>query len=575
MVQPFGRLSVTVKSEELGALSLARSRIVIVRTFFIVLYAVIGIRLFDVMVLQGDFWRASPVSESVVTSSMSPSFGNETIRSDIVDRNGVLLATSLKVYSLYADPKYIVNASDSALALTKIFPKTSYETFLKKLQKGGRFVWLYRGLTPEDQSRVLRIGEPGLGFRPEYKRVYPQGNALAHFVGYSGVDGSGLMGIEKEFHSFLSEGKSPLRLSVDVRLQHALSSEVSRYMDRFSAKGAAGVVMDVHDGDVVAMVSLPDFDPHNPMSGDGSGRFNRVTQGVYELGSVFKIFSIAAFLDRNDRAISRTFDATQPLKSGRYKIRDFHPENRVLSVPEIFKVSSNIGTALIAQEMGRDVLVSFYKSLGLMDVLNVSFPGLGRPIVPRPWREINTLTASYGHGIAVSPLHLSGAVASIVNGGTKISPRFVLSDKGRGRPVGVRVVSEKTSKTMRGLMEMVVTEGTAKKAQVSGVLVGGKTGTAEKPGKNGYDRKKLISSFVGAFPINDPQYVVFVMLDEPKGIKESYGYATAGWTAAPIFSDVVKRMVAILSFSLDDIKSKDKKEKRSVSNVSYNQKEVR
>jgi cell division protein FtsI (penicillin-binding protein 3) len=567
------RLSVTVTAEKGDALHVARSRIIIVRTAFIILYSVVALRLFDLMILQTMFLQDDVTSSTIV--GMPPSdVGSsvaQSVRSNIVDRNGVLLASSLKVSSLYADPKYIVDPQGTAKALSSLFGDVAYDVLLSKLQKSGRFVWLKRGVTPSDQAAILKIGDPGLGFQSEYRRVYPQGHSLAHVIGYNSIDGAGLMGLERGFDSSLLEGAGVLRSTIDVRVQHALLTEIQVSMSKFSAQGGAGVVMDVHNGEVLGLVSLPDFDPHAPMSFSKDTQFNRAVQGVYELGSVFKIFSIAAFLDLNDGGLSRTFDAREPLKRGRYMIRDFHPEKRVLTVPEVFMVSSNIGTALVAEEIGTKGLKDFYKRLGLLSALDIVLPAGGKPLIPRPWRDINTLTASYGHGIAVSPLHLVSAVSSIVNGGLKISPRFVLPDVEVGDIVSSdRVISEKTSAMMRSLMGMVVSEnGTAKKAAVVGMDVGGKTGTAEKPGKNGYDRKRLISSFAGVFPINDPQYAVFVMLDEPKGIKESYGYATAGWTAAPIFSKVVERMVSILSISANHPHDNKNSKKRSVSNIRY------
>ncbi len=575
----FNRLSVTIKGGQGGALEVAWSRVNVIRVAFLVLYCVVGLRLFDLMVLQEFKIGENPFSHTPAPELSHAEDKIEVRRADIVDRNGVLLATSLKTASLYADPKHIMSPEIAAKALVEIFPDLTYGTTLKKLRRSGRFVWIKRGIVPEDQMKVMKIGEPGFGFRDEYKRFYPQGSMAAHLVGYGNTDGTGLMGIERALQGTLvahDEDHNVVKTTLDVRFQHALRSEIMLAKDKFEARGASGIIMNAKSGDVLAMVSLPDFDPHAPMAAPKKTQFNSATLGVYELGSVFKIFSTAALLESNKDALSMTFDAREPLKRYGHTINDFHAEKRIMSVPEVFMVSSNIGTALMGEMVGTEAMKAFYKKLGLMDKPDVVFSEVGSPLYPRPWREINTLTASYGHGIAVSPLQLATAVSMIVNGGYKITPRFVLPDtpsQGGGADddasshIQTRIVSEDTSKIMRSLMRLVVTDGTASKAAVEGFDVGGKTGTAEKPGKKGYDRKRLLSSFVGAFPIDDPEYVVFVALDEPKGLKETYGYATAGWTAAPVFSNVIKRMVSIeaKSTGFADIK----KQIQPVSNASY------
>ncbi len=564
------RLSVTIKGGHGGSLEVARARILMMRALFLALYCVVAVRLFDLMIIQNiDLGEGG--EHINVSHFIDPEQDLKVRRADIVDRNGVLLATSLKAASLYVDPKYILTPERTARALSEMFPDLSYDVLLKKFQKSGRFVWLKRGITPEDQANILKIGDPGLGFRDEYKRLYPQGTLAAHVVGYSNIDGQGFMGVERSFQAMLEKGSDlTLRTSLDIRFQHALHAEIAQTMQKFSAKAGAGIVLDVQTGDVLGMVSLPDFDPHAPTSSPKNTQFNRVTQGVYELGSVFKIFSTAAFLETQKNALSVTFDAREPLKRGRYTIRDYHPEKRVLSIPEIFMVSSNIGTALMGETIGAEGIQSFYKKLGLMDKPDIAFSEVGKPLYPRPWRDINTLTASYGHGIAVSPIQLVRAVATIVNGGYKVTPRFVLPEsEERGQGTKTRLVSQETSDVMRSLMRLVVTDGTAKQANIEGYDIGGKTGTAEKPGKKGYDRKKLISSFVGVFPMNDPQYVIFVMLDEPKGIPETHGYATAGWTAVPTFARIVKRIISFQAIKPQILHNNDFSQKQSVSNIVY------
>jgi cell division protein FtsI (penicillin-binding protein 3) len=311
-------------------------------------------------------------------------------------------------------------------------------------------------------------------------------------------------------------------------------------MKEFSGSGAAGVIMDVSNGDIIAAVSLPDFDPHDPGAASDSQIFNRLTLGVYELGSTFKIFSTAALLEKNGGRLDQTFDARQSLERGRFKIHDYHAEKRILTVPEVFMVSSNIGAALMGEYVGTEGLENFYRDLGLMGPLDLAIEEIGHPITPHPWRDINTLTASYGHGIAVSPLQMVTAAATVVGDGMALTPTLVMGDA----PVkshDLRVVSPQTAHRMRQLMRLVVTDGTGKNADVPGYRVGGKTGTAEQPGgRGGYDRRKLISSFLGVFPVDAPRYAVYIMVQDPKGTKASFGYATGGWVGAP----AVKRVIA-------------------------------
>jgi len=393
----------------------------------------------------------------------------------------------------------------------------------------------------------LIAGHPGLSFREETQRVYPQGSLVSHLTGVTGSDMQGLSGVEASFDEYLKQSGDPMALTIDVRLQHALKKEMHHRMKLHKAKGAAGVIMDVNTGEVLALSSLPDYNPYEYAKEESNALFNKATLGVYELGSTFKIFSTAALLEKSSHNISSVFDARQPIKMGRFKIRDFHAEKRVLTTPEVFIHSSNIGSAMMGMEVGTENLKNFYRDIGLIETPEFELQEVGKPIVPSPWREINTLTASYGHGIAVSPLQLVSAVSSIVNGGFLIKPTLVLNKDKKKNSENVRVVSDKTAHRMRQLLRLVVSEGTGSSADVSGFLVGGKTGTAEKPGKKGYDRKRLISSFMGVFPMDKPQYAVFVMVDEPKGIKQTYGYATGGWVGAPTVKNVIQNMVSILN----------------------------
>lgn len=545
------RNAIKLEGERSSALDLARGRLVLISAFFALAYILLAARAFDLMIIQGGLNEDAAFAVSMEEGAASVPV---IARADIVDRNGVLLAATLKTASLFVDTRLISDPKATAQGLVKIFPDLAYGDVLQKLQSGKRFVWIKRGIMPEAQYAVLGLGQPGLEFRYEDKRVYPQGALGAHMVGYTDIDNRGQAGIERGFEGLLSAG-TPLALSIDIRLQHALHREVSKVMKDFTAKAGAGVIMDVATGEVLAGVSLPDFDPHEAGNADKDEIFNRLTLGVYELGSVFKIFSTAALFETKNVPMSTTFDAREPIKRGRFTINDYHAEKRILTIPEVFMHSSNIGSGMMGEAVGTQALQQFYRDLGLLTPLEFEVREITPPLVPSPWRDINTLTAAYGHGIAVSPLQLTAAVATVVNGGFLVKPTLVLPDTAAQKTrksEEVRILSPQTSHRMRQLMRLVVTQGTGATADVPGYRVGGKTGTAEKPGLRGYDRKRLISSFVGMFPADDPRYVVFVMVDEPKGTKASFGYATGGWTAAPAVARVISAMAAILSIEPRD-----------------------
>jgi len=533
-----------------GALEQARGRIVMMSAVFVVCYLIVVARSVDVMVIQGVMMNKG--EEVSLYEEYRPE-EKQKRRADIVDRNGVLLARSLEVSSLHADPKMVLDPAKLAQDLKYIFPDLVYGDVLKKLQGKNRFVWIKRNLTPQEQEAILQLGSPALNFKFEDHRVYPHGELGGHVLGYSGIDGQGLSGVEASFNELLHNAQEPLALTIDVRIQHVLRREIAAQMQKHHAKGGAGVIMDVRDGSVLAAVSLPDFNPLDYQTAQDNAKFNRVSLGVYELGSTFKIFSTAALLEKTGGNMHQTFDVRESLKRGRFRISDYHGQKRVLTLPEVFMHSSNIGSALMGEEVGTEGLKSFYNDLGLLDQSKIEIGEVGKPIVPSPWRDLHTLTASYGHGVAVSPLQLSSAVASIVNGGNYVQPTLILNKKSLGDDnkrsmpdQKLRLISPEVSHRMRQLLRLTVTEGTGGKDDVPGYLVGGKTGTAEKPGVGGYNKKSLISSFVGVFPSNDPHYVVYVMVDEPQGIKETYGYATGGWVAAPAVKNIIASMASIL-----------------------------
>ncbi len=519
------------------AVETGRNRLLITAALFAAAFAVVAIRLVDVTVLgegSGSNLAQAPGKPVHLAN-----------RADIVDRNGVLLATSLKTASLYANPRVMLNADEAATKLTGVLPELNRAELRERLASDRSFVWLRRHLTPRQQYDVNRLGIPGLEFETEERRVYPAGNLLAHVLGHTDIDNLGLMGIERKFDKELRTRHEPLQLSIDVRVQHTMRKELIGAMRTFQAVGAAGIVMDVRTGEVLAMVSLPDFDPNQPETIEAEPRFNRTTLGVYEMGSTFKIFTTAMALDSGKVTLQGGYDASEPIRIARFVIRDFHGKNRWLSVPEIFMYSSNIGTVKMALDVGPAAQRVFLRDLGMLDASPVEIAEVGAPLVPARWREINAMTISFGHGLAVSPMQLVAGVSAMVNGGVLYPPTLIKRPQ-NDMLVGKRIISVRTSEKVRRLLRLVVEHGTGTKAEAKGFLVGGKTGTAEKVVGKRYKAKALMSSFVGAFPMNDPRYVVFAMLDEPSGTKETFGYATGGWVAAPVVSNVISRIGPML-----------------------------
>ena len=527
------------------AVETGRTRIAIAGLLFMACFAVIGVRLIGVTLFQGG---AEPAVAHRAAADGAAAAG----RAEITDRNGALLATSLRTASLFANPRKVPDAREAARRLVRVLPDLDAAEVARRLSTTRSFVWLKRSLTPKQQVAVNRLGIPGLDFQYEERRLYPHGALAAHVLGYTDVDNVGIAGIEKAFdgrltrpRAGLGSGRSALALSLDVRVQHALRATLAEAMAQFRAVGAAGLVMDAQTGEVLALVSLPDFDPNLPGESTPAARFNRATLGVYEMGSTFKTFTAAMALDAGTVGMTGGYDATRPLRAARFVIRDFHGKHRWLSVPEIYMYSSNIGAAKMAEAVGAERQRAFLARLGLLDRPAIELPEVGAPLLPRQWQEVETMTIAYGHGLSVSPLQLAGGVAAMVNGGLAVAPTLLKRPEGDPVPAR-RVIARRTSDQMRRLMRLVVTRGTGRAAAAKGYLVGGKTGTAEKPSAGSYDRDALITSFVGGFPMTAPRYVVLAMLDEPKGNKATRGRATASLTAAPVIGRVVARIAPLL-----------------------------
>ncbi len=526
----------------------SEARIGFMSLVFTALFLVIGGRL----VMLGAGADARSNTSRVISSETSG------IRPDIVDRNGEVLATDVRTVSVFAEPRNIIDKDEATELLTAVLPDLDATELRNKLGTRRGFVWVKREITPRQQAEVHRLGIPGIGFLPENKRVYPNGPAAAHVLGFANVDNVGIAGIEKYIDSQglgdlvgLGFAQSPtdlkpLQLSVDLKVTHALRDELVKGMEKFKAKAAGGLILDVNTGEVIALVSLPDYDPNNPVDALDPERINRINVGVYEMGSTFKAISTALALDSGKVNINSTFDARSALRYGRFTINDYHGKNRILNVPEIFIYSSNIGTARMAMAVGVEGHKAFLRKMGQLDRMRTELPENAEPIVPARWGELNTMTISFGHGLAVAPLQAAAATAALVNGGVMLTPTFLKHEDGDRRDEGGRVVKPETSEAMRFVMRLNAEKGSAGKAAVPGYYVGGKTGTAEKVINGRYAKKRLFTTFMAIAPADKPKYLFVTLYDEPQGLPETYGYATAAWNAGVTTGKVIERVAPLL-----------------------------
>jgi cell division protein FtsI (penicillin-binding protein 3) len=526
-----------------------RNRVMIAMACFTAIYGVIGGRLiyFGLQDVNGDY--TGSVAQSVAA------------RPDLTDRFGEILATDIKTASLYAEPKRIVDADETLELLTSVIPDLNQEETYRKLKSGLGFIWLKRQMTPKIQSQVMKLGLPGIGFRSEKRRFYPGGSTASHIVGLVDVDNKGIAGMERyvdksglsDLHDAgfdTEKALEPVRLSIDLRIQHVLRDEISKAMERYQAIAAGGVVLDIHTGEVLGMASLPDYDPNNPFNALEKDRLNRMSAGTFEMGSTFKTFTTAMALDEGKVTLHSKFDASHPIHIGGFTINDFHGKRRVLSVPEIFIFSSNIGTAKEADLVGTENHRAFLHKMGLLDKMVTEIPEVAKPSEPKEWKKLNSITISFGHGVSTTPLQTAVAAAALMNGGKLIPPTFLPRSREEADALAVNVVKEQTSEAMRYLFRMNVDKGSGRQAAVPGYDVGGKTGTAEKVVRGRYSSDKRFNAFLSAFPIRDPQYVVLVILDEPKAEKGKGG-ATAGSNAAPTVSAIIRRTAVFLGVKPD------------------------
>ena len=462
-------------------------------------------------------------------------------RGQILDRNGRLLATNLPITVLHADPSGIMDPGAAARALAPLLARHDEASLQRLLTKKTRYVELDRKLTPARHAEILGLGIPGVYFRNSQLRSYPSGKLAAHLLGQVDKDNKGLAGLEKSLDARLAAGED-IQLALDAGVQAIVAREIAHQMEIFEAIGGAGVMLDIATGEVIAMVSLPDYNPNHFAKIADDARFNRATLGLYEMGSTFKVLNTAIALQAGTTTLETRYEVSKPLRVARHTIRDFHMHDWKLSVPEILVLSSNIGSARMAAEIGAETQQAFLRRMGLFDKPRLEIPEVARPLIPRSWRQSEIATISYGHGIAVSPLHLATAMSAASGNGMWIEPTLLRRYPSE-IPVETKIFSEETTRAVRSMMRLVVKhpDGTGNFAEAKGYMVGGKTGTSEKINPDGgYFEDRNIASFAATFPVHDPRYVLVVMVDEPKPQTFSHGYATGGWVAAPAARHIIE-----------------------------------
>lgn len=502
-------------------------------TILAIAFVVVGLRLGEVA------WSGHPDTRPVHATEGVP------VRGEIFDRHGTMLATTVLVPSVWVNPADVRDPAKLAAQLGAVFPRLDQARLERRIvdgqQRGRQFLWVRRHARPSQAEAAMRIGSPGLYVRDERRRVYPQGRLTSHVVGYVNIDGRPQAGIERVSDRTIQ--KRPVHLTLDLRVQHALRDRLQVAMERFQAVAAAGVVLEIGTGDVLGQVSLPDFDPNDVQDARDPGMLDLGTQGVFEMGSTFKTFTVAAALDAGQAEVDSHFDATEPIKIGRYTINDYHPEERWLRLSEVFVHSSNIGTVRVAEALGEENHWDYLGRLGLLGAIEA--PGLrtAHPRLPDAWGDVQRATVSFGHGIAVSPMHLAAAMAAVVGDGRFRPPRLLRSEPSTP---STGALHPSTVRQMRTLLRQVVQHGTAGLADIGNYEIGGKTGTAQKVVNGRYRRGARTNSFVAAFPMSAPRYVVVVLLDEPKAAPGTHGFATAGWNTAPLAGSVVAGVAPIL-----------------------------
>jgi cell division protein FtsI (penicillin-binding protein 3) len=484
-------------------------------------------------------------------------------RPPILDRNGLEMAVDIRVPSLFAEPRRIIDVEEAVQKLRTVLPDLDEAWLRNRLTGDKGFVWVQRELSPVIQDRVMRLGIPGIDFITESKRFYPGMNEASHILGSTNIDNQGIAGIEAHMDGEnvallqdlgLARGNAlaPVELSVDMRVQHVMHEQLIDALERYKAVAAAGVMMDIYTGEIIALASLPDFDPNQPASALVKDSFNRITAGIFEPGSIFKTVTMAGALDSGAVSVSDQFDARFGIRFGRFTIDDFHGKHRVLSLPEVYKYSSNIGTIRIMQAMGKEDYRAFLTRMGFDKRVPFELPEMRLPTVPKDFSEVGAATASFGHGLSVSPLHMVAAYAAFANGGNLVPPTLYKRDIADTEPFYQRVLQPSTSDALRYLMRLNALEGSGSQMNkaAQGYRVGGKTGTAEKVVDGRYSASKVTNFFASAFPLDNPRYAMVIMVDEPKAENPQSG-TTAGWNAGTVTGRIVQRVAPMLGIAPD------------------------
>lgn len=531
----------------------AKQRVGILIAGFGLLFTTVGVRL-----------TQYGLAEPATTSSIYSQGNSAASRPDILDRNGELLATDLRMVSLFTEPRRIVDADEAVEKLATVIPDLNWSETHRRLRSGTGFQWLKRQITPRQQADILKLGIPGIGFRPEKRRFYPGGRTASHILGHVNVDNQGLAGMERyldqqglaDLRAIGMTSETPLEpvtLSIDIRVQHIVREVVATAMVNYQAEAAGAVILDVETGEVVALASVPDYDPNEPSRTlpDGSvdkdyekGWFNRISNATFEMGSTFKSFTLAMGLDEGKITLNSVVDASRPIRMGGFTIKDFKGKNRPLTIPEVFQYSSNIGTAAVADMVGIERHKEFLTRLGLLSKVETEMPGVALPTQPREWKQINSVTISFGHGIATTPLQTAVAASALMNGGNLIAPTFLPRSKADAAIIARKVIGEQTSADMRFLYNWNGLKGSGRSAQVEGFHVGGKTGTADKVINGRYASDQNFNAFVASFPMDQPRYTLLTIIDAPQ--TGEHGGRTAASTAAPMAKAIIARTASLL-----------------------------
>ncbi len=523
-------------------------RIKLIALVFLALYAVIAGKLIWFGLHQEQAQEAKRGGGDVIAAA----------RPDILDRNGEVLATDIKVMSVFAEPRRIIDKDEAVELLTAVLPDVDANDLRKRLGSRKGFIWVKRAITPKQQQEVYRLGLPGVGFLPENKRVYPNGPVAAHVLGFANLDGVGISGLEKyidgqglaDLHgagfSLAPENLAPITSSLDLKATYAVRDELAKGIAKFKAKSGGAVILDVNTGEVVAMASLPDYDPNTPADALDPNHINRISVGVYEMGSTFKAISVAMALDLGKVNLNSRVDARDSLRYGRFTIHDFHAQHRMLTVPEVFTYSSNIGAARLALMVGVEGHKAFLRKMGQLTRLHTELPETADPLVPKNWGELNTMTIAFGQGLNVSPLQAMMAVGALSNGGLLVNPTFLKRDAAAAQQGVLRVVKPETSESLRYLMRLNAEIGSAKKANIEGYFIGGKTGTADKIVHGHYSNDRVFTTFMALMPADKPKYLILTLMDEPQGLPETGGYRTAAWNSGSVTGKIIERAGPLL-----------------------------